>query len=495
MTLWKRFQERCGWCGRDALIESVNPLTAQRKESNAAQSKTNSFTTSRETGPQQKARLTQEEIKQRTDVSKKIETMHYGGMTLQYCYVSQRGFYPDDPNKENQDCYCTFPEITLKGDSKSKVAFFGVFDGHGKSGHHCSRFVRDELPKNLFEKLESLGKDNSVKGTEKAILQAHKVTSERLLKSPTIESKLSGTTSITVLFRDRKMYVSNVGDSRAIIVSTDNEGKMKVSALSSDHTPYRKDERFRVMKYGARILSLGQLQSGATSKTSFASLGGLNLGEDIDEGGDPPRVWAKEGEYPGTAFTRSFGDQMAEELGVTAEPEVLVKEITSNDQYVIIASDGVFEFLTNQMVADIISTTADPIDACRAVVEYAYDLWLQYDVRADDITIILLKCVDVPTSGVKVDSIRLEEWPRTQSTFDIINSAPIHPSQTVLNDSRPVRRALTREKMKKIITTVSVSDSDDPTGGYDEPEEPSPGGTVKVTIHYEIYPLRVCLSF
>ena len=479
MTLWKRFQERCGWCGsRDALIDTVNPLV--RKDSNATPAKASSSFTSKATGPQQKARLTQEEIKQRTDVSKKIETMQYAGMTLQYCYVSQRGFYPEEPNKENQDCYYTCPEMTLKGDSKSKIAFFGVFDGHGKSGHHCARFVRDELPKNLFEKLEGLGNNNTIKGTEKAILQAHKVTSERLLKSATIESKLSGTTSITILFRDRTMYVSNVGDSRAIIVSTDNDGKMKVSALSSDHTPYRKDERFRVMKYGARILSLGQLQSGATSKTSFASLGGLNLGEDIDEGGDPPRVWAKDGEYPGTAFTRSFGDSMAEELGVTAEPEVLVREITSNDQYVIIASDGVFEFLTNQMVADIISTTSDPIDGCRAVVEYAYDLWLQYDVRADDITIILLKCVDIPTSGLKVDSIRLEEWPRTQSTFDIINSAPIHPSQTVLNDSRPVRRALTREKMKKIITTVSMSDTDGPISSDDEPDEPSPSGAMKV---------------
>jgi hypothetical protein len=41
-------------------------------------------------------------------------------------------------------------------------------------------------------------------------------------------------------------------------------------------------------------------------------------GEDIDEGGDPPRIWSKYGEYPGTAFTRSLGDSIAEELGVYA---------------------------------------------------------------------------------------------------------------------------------------------------------------------------------
>jgi hypothetical protein len=34
--------------------------------------------------------------------------------------------------------------------------------------------------------------------------------------------------------------------------------------------------------------------------------------------GDPPRIWSKYGEYPGTAFTRSLGDSIAEELGVFA---------------------------------------------------------------------------------------------------------------------------------------------------------------------------------
>ena len=42
------------------------------------------------------------------------------------------------------------------------------------------------------------------------------------------------------------------------------------------------------------------------------------IGEDIDEAGDPPRIWSKYEEYPGTAFTRSLGDSIAEELGVYA---------------------------------------------------------------------------------------------------------------------------------------------------------------------------------
>ena len=54
----------------------------------------------------------------------------------------------------------------------------------------------------------------------------------------------------------------------------------------------------------------------------------LVLGEELDEGGDPPRVWSPAGNYPGTAFTRSIGDAMAEDLGVFAEPEMLTREVT-----------------------------------------------------------------------------------------------------------------------------------------------------------------------
>jgi serine/threonine protein phosphatase PrpC len=64
---------------------------------------------------------------------------------------------------------------------------------------------------------------------------------------------------------------------------------------------------------------------------------------------DPPRIWSPFGEYPGTAFTRSMGDVIAEELGVSADPEIIHRKLHSGDRYIIIASDGVFEFLTNQV--------------------------------------------------------------------------------------------------------------------------------------------------
>ncbi len=66
-----------------------------------------------------------------------------------------------------------------------------------------------------------------------------------------IDDKLSGTTSITILFQGRTMTICNVGDSRAIVVSrvTENGQSRHVArALSSDQTPYRKDERKRIKR-------------------------------------------------------------------------------------------------------------------------------------------------------------------------------------------------------------------------------------------------------
>ena len=184
-----------------------------------------------------------------------------------------------------------------------------------------------------------------------------------------------------------------------------NEGgeksALRALPLSRDQTPYRRDERIRVRRAGGRILSLDQIeglepinpndeleeeQGGADG----GAKGDLVLGEEIDEGGDPPRVWSPHGEYPGTAFTRSIGDAIAEELGVYAEPEMVTRELGPDDKIVVLASDGVFEFLTNQSVIDLCAKFDDPLAACRAVVAESYELWLQYELRTDDITMICM---------------------------------------------------------------------------------------------------------
>ena len=66
----------------------------------------------------------------------------------------------------------------------------------------------------------------------------------------------------------------------------------------------------------------------------------------------PARVWKGGfGVGPGLAMSRSLGDHGVAEVGVTAEPEMLVDEIRPEDTLLILASDGVWEFISSQEIA------------------------------------------------------------------------------------------------------------------------------------------------
>jgi hypothetical protein len=78
------------------------------------------------------------------DAPKKSESFVHAGITIKYAYASQRGYYPDTPDKENQDSYSVLPKINVDGITDD-IALFGVYDGHGYEGHHISRYARNQV--------------------------------------------------------------------------------------------------------------------------------------------------------------------------------------------------------------------------------------------------------------------------------------------------------------------------------------------------------------
>jgi CRP-like cAMP-binding protein/serine/threonine protein phosphatase PrpC len=318
--------------------------------------------------------------------------------------------------------------------------------------------------------------------------KAHVECNRSMHKAHDLDDSLSGTTSIAMYVHGRRnrITVCNVGDSRAIVgqqmqMEGNDGGKgssnLKAMPLSRDQTPYRRDERVRCRATGARILSLDQIEGLEPIAPDDDEGSDLELGEELDEGGDPPRVWSPHGEYPGTAFTRSLGDAIAEELGVFAEPEMLTREITPDDKILVLASDGVFEFLTNQSVLDICAKFSDPLAACRAVVAESYELWLQYELRTDDITMI---CIFI--DGVEAKSLagsfissssRMSLDLSSASAMDM--EAPVATQEETPGDDtvdtlvpavglRPVRTHATKEKSRAIqqmkIKMASETDLD-----------------------------------
>lgn len=299
---------------------------------------------------------------------------------LHYSYLSQRGYYPDALDKANQDSFCIHSPFGTNPNDH----FFGVFDGHGEYGAECSQFVKQKLCENLLR--NSRFHTEAVEACNSAFL-----TTNLQLHADNLDDSMSGTTAVTILVRGKTLYVANSGDSRAVIA--EKRGKDIVAVdLSIDHTPFRVDEFERVKLCGAIVLTLDQIEG---LKNPDVQCWGTEEADD----GDPPRLWVKNAMYPGTAFTRSIGDSIAETIGVVANPEIFVLELTQDHPFFVIASDGVFEFLTSQAVVDMVAKYKDPHDACAAIVAESYRLWLQYETRTDDITVIVVQVNGLTDTG------------------------------------------------------------------------------------------------
>ena len=300
------------------------------------------------------------------------------GYLLNFATMTQRGHYPSDPEKRNQDAYFVKTDWLGQG-----THLFAVFDGHGPHGTECAEFARDNVPALLQQSLKINGTADEA-AVRESFRDAHVVTNERLSTSG-IDDMYSGTTAISVFCDRGTLYVSNVGDSRTMLGTATEDGGVGCEALSFDHTPYRSDERERVKQQGARVLSFDQVHGRRPLGESWD----VKLGEEVDDVGDPPRVWDDSLETPGTAFTRSIGDSVAETLGIFAEPEVFTHDLKPSDRVIIVASDGVFEFLTMKQCVEIAMLYDDPEQAARALVGEAYKMWITRELRSDDITIVV----------------------------------------------------------------------------------------------------------
>jgi serine/threonine protein phosphatase PrpC len=250
---------------------------------------------------------------------------------LKYSFLTQRGYYPDSSDRENQDSFCIRTQIQ----GNPNIHFFGVFDGHGEFGAQCSNFVKDRLVEILVNDPALL--DDPIKAFNSACL----ATNDELHNSE-IDDSNSGTTAIMVLVVGDTLFVANVGDSRAVIAMKDGN-EIVAKDLSSDHNPFREDEYARVKLCGARVLNLAQINGLMDPNIQY-------WGDKASNVYGPPRLWLPDQDTPGAAFTRSMGDNASAHIGVIAVPEVSRLQLTANHLFFVVASDGVFDSLSSEAV-------------------------------------------------------------------------------------------------------------------------------------------------
>ena len=137
--------------------------------------------------------------------------------------------------------------------------------------------------------------------------------------------------------------------------------------VSIDHKPDHPVEKERILKSGGRVFSV-----------------------EYDDGVDgPPRVWLAHMEIPGLAMSRSLGDTVAHTAGVISAPEIFSVTLTPEDRVLVWASDGLWEFMSNQEVLNLIANINDPKLAVDVLIEEANARWMKEEQVIDDTTVIV----------------------------------------------------------------------------------------------------------
>lgn len=238
-------------------------------------------------------------------------------------------------------------------------ALFCVYDGHGVMGDKVSHYVMNKISE-VLEDHPCLDED-----PETALKESFVAVDNSLRADPSINAELSGTTAVVVLMIGNELWIGNSGDSRAVICRNN-----EAVDLSIDQKPDSPEEMKRIRKAGGYVSP-----------------------PEVEWGG-PARVWLDETmTLPGLAMGRSLGDHLVSKVGVIAEPEVTHFTIGPDDSFIVLASDGVWEFIESDQACAIIQNGAQKgaLSCCRDLILQSQKRWREEEGDySDDITAIIL---------------------------------------------------------------------------------------------------------
>ena len=193
-----------------------------------------------------------------------------------------------------------------------EAAFFAVYDGHG--GAKVAHYAGDHLHQAILSQKEY--KDGDIaEAMRKGFLQID----EDMLNDVDMKEELAGSTAIAILVKNGRIYIGNVGDSRAVA-----SFHGVPDPLSIDHKPSNDSEAKRINAAGGWV--------------EFNRVNG-NL-----------------------ALSRALGDFVfkrnekkgPEEQIVTAQPDIQSRDVTDDLEFIVIACDGIWDVLSNEEVIEFV---------------------------------------------------------------------------------------------------------------------------------------------
>ncbi|GLJ41980.1 hypothetical protein SUGI_0869120, partial [Cryptomeria japonica] len=209
-------------------------------------------------------------------------------------------------------CVDNLSAYNLRRPAPAAAAFYGIFDGH--SGGEASKYVKETI-------LDLILYDpNFPNDVETAITNAFAATENGLRSAGILKA---GTTALMVLVWGRTLFIANAGDCRAVLSRSGKHINM-----TTDHKPTNKDERLRIESRGGVISSDGYIN-------------GVNCQFGVSRGlGD----W----EFKLESVALNLLSP------ISADPELNTYELTQEDEFLIIASDGVWDVLKSDFAQEVV---------------------------------------------------------------------------------------------------------------------------------------------
>ncbi|KAI3774477.1 hypothetical protein L1987_49033 [Smallanthus sonchifolius] len=230
-----------------------------------------------------------------------------------------------------------FYETRIDGVDGELVGLFGVFDGHG--GARAAEYVKHNLFSNLIKH------PKFISDTKSAIAESYSYTDSEFIKSEKNQIKDAGSTASTAILVGNRLLVANVGDSRAVICRNG-----KAIAVSRDHKPDQSDERQRIEDAGGFVMWAGTWRVGGV-----------------------------------LAVSRAFGDKLLKQF-VVADPEIQEEEIDGSLEFLILASDGLWDVVSNEEAVAMVKPIQSPEDAAKTLMQEASQRG-----SADNITVVVVR--------------------------------------------------------------------------------------------------------
>nr|XP_043616631.1 probable protein phosphatase 2C 60 [Erigeron canadensis] len=260
-------------------------------------------------------------------------------------------------------------------DSGPYGTFVGVYDGHG--GPETSRYVNDHL----FRNLKRFTSEQQLMSGE-VLRKAFQATEEGFLsivaKQWSVKPQLAavGTCCLVGVVCSGNVYIANVGDSRAVLgrgvkatgeviaIQLSVEHNASIESIRQElHTMHPDDPQIVVLKHNVwRVKGLIQISR--------------SIGD----------VYLKKAEFNREPLYAKFRlrDPIRRPI-LSSDPSISVHEIQPHDQFLIFASDGLWEHLSNQEAVDIVQNNPRNGSAKRLVKAALQEAAKKREMRYSDL--------------------------------------------------------------------------------------------------------------